>query len=143
MADHASKSWLKRELQEPVEEELAPKLAQVLANANLESVKARYPNDTEGNRPGPIGLESDLEYVLLCRQQARYRLHEVTPMQVIAGCHDLEYQSCEVEDWQSSRARLWLLEIVDTASRKLKVWSHEDTLPIRNPHPETRKGAPV
>ena len=94
-------------------DELGPNVAVILARANLRSLGERYPNDGDGERPGQAG--SDLDYLLECRQAARYRDHGRDAVQVLKAVACLDYQSCEYEEWRGSVARR-ILDLIEGAA---------------------------
>ena len=94
-------------------DELGPRVAMILARANLRSVSERYPHDAEGERPGSD--HKDLDYVCLCSQAARYRYYDRNPVQVLKAVACLDYQSCEYEEWRGSTARK-ILDLIEGAA---------------------------
>lgn len=142
---NASHGYLRRVLleDESVEDsELAPQLAVLLAQANLDSVAYRYPDDGPGNRPGPTGLEDDTEYLVLCSAAARRTFdldREGGALQVLKACKCLEYQSCEHPSYVSSTAYSALQAIMNAATSALPGyddaewgWPTPDALWIRS-----------
>lgn len=84
--------------------ELAPTLAQMMAQENINSVSERYPDDEEGQRPGPADIDTDLNYIINCRQSARRAIppNEVTAVELLQAVKCYEYQSCYHEGWDGS-----------------------------------------
>lgn len=81
----------------------AHEVGQMLWAENLASVAGRYPNDSSGERPGPIGFEDDM--VLTYRfERVPGRMDIATVAKAIA-CY--EYQSCEHDGWGTSSARMF------------------------------------
>lgn len=85
----------------------ADDLGAFLWNENLNSVKYRYPNDTSGNRPGPIGL-----YDAHIWNYAFDEVLFVQPLEIAAALDTYEYQSCEHPGWFQSESyencgRIW------------------------------------
>ena len=82
-------------------QERAQEVAGQLMAANIASVSARYPKDTDGNRPGPGGY-SDLELVRLSEEIAGHYYNnppKVSTVELLAYIQCLDYQACEVDDY--------------------------------------------
>ena len=121
----------------------AQNVAKGLALENIRSVAHRYPNDEDGQRPGP-GLK-DADIVEACQIYAGHfakRLGGVIvmaedvlePIQVIKLVRSLDYQSCETEDWPMTLAARQLEWISGEAISCLPGyedadWSYEGNLP--------------
>tara|TARA_R110000787_G_scaffold9902_1_gene34247 strand:- start:10381 stop:10728 length:348 start_codon:yes stop_codon:yes gene_type:complete len=95
--------------------EAAMSIASLLANANVASIHARYPDTQESlsNAPGPIGLTTVEDYVGQCVASAvevDESQHSAAQMHGLISC--LDYQSCEVSDWDDSKAGLLLADLV-------------------------------
>ena len=96
-------------------------LARVLATANVLSINARYPEDSD-----PDGIQ----YIEHCMKDAKIKtigggmiiVHD-SDMDIDAAsvwnlCCNLDYQSCEVDDWVESDA-YWLIRMIkDRAAEK-------------------------
>jgi len=67
------------------------------------SVAARYPNDKDGDWPGPIGLR--LSDILCYSYDERPRSQRLTAIQALKALDYYEYQSCEHNGWEGSPAR--------------------------------------
>jgi len=68
--------------------------AEILAQANLDSLAARYNDDAE-----------DPEYITECQQLAASAYwHTYDPLQVIKSAMCYEYQTCEIEDYENTAA---------------------------------------
>jgi len=83
-------------------------LAELLAQANVNSVAARYPNDKSGERPGQIEGQSDDDFIAESRQWAeRYDANPptVSHARMCRYIECLEYQCCEVHDWDECVAK--------------------------------------
>ncbi len=113
----------------------AKSVAKGLARENIRSVAHRYPNDKDGNRPGPCLLDAEI-----VEAAAIYAAHFVvypqglSPVQVLKLVSGLEYQSCETDDWKYTDACLQLTWIRDAAIRRLSgydaaEWSFDQPLP--------------
>ncbi len=68
---------------------------------NLASVAGRYPNDADGDRPGPMDFK-DHDVLTYRFQEIPGRIDPVVVLKSIA-CY--EYQSCEHAGWQDSDAK--------------------------------------
>lgn len=91
----------------------AVEVGQMLWDACIESVSARYPNDTKESLPGPIGET----YVYDKHKPLIF--HGFDPVQVLKTCHCWQYQSCEVEGWQESEANTFIEALISYACRAL------------------------
>lgn len=105
------------------EVETAQRVAKGLARENIRSVAHLYPNDKDGNRPGPCLLAAEIE-----EAAALYAAHfwtnshhvsKLRPAQVLKLCQSFEYQSCETDDWRDTLARMQLNRIRAEALRRL------------------------
>lgn len=93
---------------------LDAQLAAVLADANVRSVAYRYPDVVAGERPGPVGIETDGDYLLACIDAAgrlldayspRPRARDFRPVEILKAADCYEYQCCEDPGWKDSTAR--------------------------------------
>jgi hypothetical protein len=78
----------------------ARRVAEGLARENIRSVATRYPNDNDGQRPGP-GLY-DEEIVTLAKLWAEayfFRMPRIKPVGILVLCQGYTYQACETDDW--------------------------------------------
>lgn len=82
------------------------RVAEGLAKENIRSVATRYPDDQDGQRPGP-GLY-DAEIVELARLWAEayyFRFPKVIkPVDILILCQGYSYQTCETKDWRDTLA---------------------------------------
>lgn len=90
----------------------ADETGRMLWAENLKSVADRYPNDRDGDRPGPADFgDRDVE---------RYQWRE-TPVLIggalakTVGCYD--YQSCEHDDYQHGEAYRLVLQLSKVSGR--------------------------
>lgn len=126
--DRETRSWVDRRLREyagqattPVQlhSRMVAAVAVVLAAENVASVAYLYPDDAEGDRPGPTGIATDAEYLALCatealraeREFATTPLGNTGPAQIFAACDCYDYQSCEHPGWRDSLAASFLYRI--------------------------------
>ena len=86
----------------------ADRIGQVLWDANIESVKARYPNVDD--LPGPIGETFVYDHSTVTAPP---------PMTVYKLCDTFEYQSCEYQGWWTSEARAFLTALRAACVRAL------------------------
>lgn len=87
--------------------------AQLLAT-NIASVLARYPYDTLESAPGPCNKTAPIDY--------RYKWSSHYPMQAVTILKALdcyEYQSCEVENYESSPAAAFCQQLRKAAIHAL------------------------
>ena len=68
---------------------------------NLQSVSERYPEDGDGERPGPVGLSTVtmLSYTYAMPKKL------LTPVQALKALACYEYQACEHSEWKQSEAK--------------------------------------
>ena len=121
----------------------AQNVAKGLALENIRSVAHRYPDDKDGQRPGPNLKDADI--VEACQIYAGHfakRLGGVVvmaedvlePIQVIKLVRSLDYQSCETDDWEMTLAAQQLRWISGEAISRLPGyedadWSFTGSLP--------------
>ena len=121
----------------------AQNVAKGLALENIRSVAHRYPDDKDGQRPGPNLKDADI--VEACQIYAGHfakRLGGVIvmaedvlePIQVIKLVRSLDYQSCETDDWPMTLAARQLEWISGEAISRLPGyedadWSFTGSLP--------------
>lgn len=107
----------------PVRVSLTPdEIGRMLWRECLESVACRYPDDKDGDRPGPAGFrDSDV---------GTYTWHE-TPvltggdLDKTVGCY--QYQSCEHPGWETSQARFVTNQLREPV--KGSSWAEESEVP--------------
>lgn len=110
----------------------AASVAAGLAEANIRSVAYRYPNDKDGERPGPSMKDAD--YTAFCAKVAqRYagRPPALRPVDILSLCAGYEYQACEDPNWRESLAARQMEWIRNKATRALPgyddaPWSFND-----------------
>ena len=98
----------------------AQRVAIGLARENIRSVTTRYPDDPDGQRPGP-GLK-DAEIQEAAAIYAGYFFTHpphITPIQILRLIECLDYQSCETDDWPQTLAFRQLGWIRGAATRSL------------------------
>lgn len=114
----------------------AQNVARCLIQENIRSVAHHYPNDTDGNRPGPANL-TDAQIVEAAALWAtHYVKHGELPASatIFKLCDSLEYQSCETDDWDTTLACKQLNAIRSRAAKRLPgyeraPWAWEDSNP--------------
>ena len=85
--------------------------ARILAEGNLASTQARYTH-TVGDDDWPLPMpEIELHHL----QQPKV----TNPLDIIRMAHCLDYQSCEVEDWEDTNAWKLIMRIIARAAGKL------------------------
>lgn len=121
----------------------AQNVAKGLVLENIRSVAHRYPNDEDGQRPGPCLKDADI--IEACQIYAGHfakrlggvvvRAEDVLePIQVLKLVRSLDYQSCETDDWPMTLAARQLDWIVWEAMSRLDGyedagWSFTRSLP--------------
>lgn len=122
------------------------RIAHVLAQQNIDSVIARYPDSKDGQRPGPCFVEGAGNDQAIIDLSVLWAMHyaskkvAASPIEIIKLAQCLDYQSCETEDYASCNAAKLIQQIIYAQTRKLKGyeeahWDHADTCPpesIRN-----------
>lgn len=96
-------------------------VASGLALENIRSVAHRYPNDKDGERPGPCLLDADI--VEAAAIYAGYFVKHpqfITPVQILRLIDCLDYQSCETDDWPQTLAYRQIDWLRSSAIRKLQ-----------------------
>ena len=79
-------------------------VAAKLAAENIRSVATRYPNDGDGNRPGPIGM-LDADIISEAQDYAEKYLFEwpgLSAWDIMRMAAVFAYQSCETDDWRDT-----------------------------------------
>ena len=117
--------------------ETAKRIAEGLAFENIRSVAARYPNDKDGERPGPT--LKDAQIVEAAKLWAEHyvttrRPGSATIAQIAKASDCLAYQSCETDDWEDTQAHQQLDWIDGHLLRQLPgyeaaAWEWTDSLP--------------
>ena len=104
--------------------QVAGYIAGQLAQANIDSVAARYPNDVSGGRPGPcltdeeIIRQADAWAVRYLKREPKLSIADYFSL---CGCY--EYQSCEHDGWDKSDAKQQIERIKDGLTRRLPGFS--------------------
>lgn len=96
---------------------LATLYADTLYQENIRSVRARYPDDSRDNLPGPTILPLRLVVSNTDICNPGYML--VKPIAILKMCACLDYQSCESDDWSNTVAYRLLDRIKDAAIQAL------------------------
>jgi len=108
-------------------------IAETLAQANLESYRARY-SHREDIDQGEDQEEEDRAYIRECQKEVES--HEFKPVEVLKAVQALDYNCSEVKGWETTRAKQHLDWIQSTALAKLPGWDSapwtimEDRKPI-------------
>jgi hypothetical protein len=98
----------------------AQRIAEGLAQENIRSVAYRYPNDADGDRPGPCLLDAQIiEAAQIYAAHFVKHPQSLTPIQAIKLVEALDYQSCETPDWPETLAKRQLEWIRSCAIRQL------------------------
>lgn len=95
--------------------------ASEMAHCNIDSIEARYPN------AGKMSLKERDAFVAECRRAAATEdLYPYSAVQILKLVHCLEYQSCEVEDWEGSLSYGHCLKLREAAICELPGYSQAD-----------------
>lgn len=99
----------------------AQRVARELAAQNIRSVAARYPNDKDGDRPGPTGLTDAQILEAAALWAGHYAANgdaaEVSQATRLKLCDCLAYQSYETGDYEQTLAFKQLKQIRGTTLR--------------------------
>lgn len=68
---------------------------------NLQSVSERYPEDQDGQRPGPVGLTTASMLAYAYAPPAK----PLTVVEALKALACYEYQACEHDEWKMSEAK--------------------------------------
>lgn len=103
-ARNVDEEWLSHKLKNSeilgiTDLEYADLIANILYQENIRSVLYRYKHCDLQSAPGPI----DKPEVISVDDWRRSELKR-TPVEILAACEGLEYQSCETEDYEDSIA---------------------------------------
>ena len=104
----------------------ACRVAHVLAQQNIDSVIDRYQSSEDGRRPGPCFVEgkgNDQAIIDLSVEWASHysgRKVAASPIEIIRLAHNLDYQSCETDDYEVTYAAKYIQQIIYAQTRKLK-----------------------
>ena len=86
-------------------------LGRMLWAENLRSVAARYPRDTDGTRPGPVGFrDGDVKTYSFTFRAENTRLSDQALRTLVAR---LDYQSCETDDYLSTPTGVLCRRVLD------------------------------
>lgn len=95
--------------------EQADEIGRMLWAENLASVAYRYPDDSDGDRPGPLGFHDENANAYWLRAYPG----PVDPEVVATAATSLAYQSCEHPAWATSRARAWTTRLREEATTRI------------------------
>lgn len=110
-----------------VREEKATRFAITLARQNIDSVAFCYPDDKDGERPGPAGL-LDQQVIDLAGLWAVHYVRnpkQRTLTEIIKLAHCLDYQSCETDGYESATANKLIQQIIYAACRNYPASAYE------------------
>lgn len=105
--------------------EKARKIAEILAQQNIDSVIARYPTSEDGRRPGPCfvnGKGNDqaiIDLSVLWADHYASKKIAALPIEIIKLAHCLDYQSCETKNYELTDAAKLIQQIIYAQTRKL------------------------
>lgn len=97
-------------------------VGQMLWAENLASVASRYPDDDDGERPGPIDFR-DADVLTYRHEEVpglnhvAQRVHGIAVVAKAISCY--EYQSCEHDGWKTSQARAFCESLRDACLNQL------------------------
>lgn len=98
----------------------AKRFARDLVKANIESVAHRYPDDKDGDRPGPALFDNEISEASQLWAEHYFQFKPtVTPVEILSLAACLNYQCCEINTWTSSQGYVWLNRARDKAIRDL------------------------
>jgi hypothetical protein len=97
-------------------------LGRRLWRENLVSVATRYPNDGDGERPGPIGFrDSDVDTYVYRRPTER-----IDPTGVLYAVSCYQYQCAEYDGWDRVEAQAWVNRLREALTAHPDVDPHPD-----------------
>jgi hypothetical protein len=111
--------------------EEADATGRMLWRENLASVAYRYPDDIDGDRPGPLSFkDSDVDTYEFRNYPGR-----VDPQVVEFAALSLRYQSCEHPGWPSSQASAFVARLHTAAADRIDAYvtEHGPINPDRQP----------
>jgi hypothetical protein len=86
-------------------DEDAANVARNLMKANIAGVAHRYPNDRDGQRPGPQFYDNELEQLAeLWARHYHRNAPSVESVGILKMCQCFDYQACELPDYNSTEA---------------------------------------
>lgn len=91
---------------------------------NIRSVTHRYPDDEDGERPGPAMLDAEL--IEAARTAAVTYKNTLTHAEIFKLCSCLDYQSCESPDWTKTLAYKMLASLKEDLIRTLPGYDEAD-----------------
>jgi hypothetical protein len=93
-------SWMRHNQHRSVDDRSADSVGQMLADTNLRSIHARYPDTVDGeNVPGSIFEEWRVPY------EFPVTTERVTALEGLLAIDCYEYQACEFDEWPQSEAQ--------------------------------------
>jgi hypothetical protein len=110
----------------------ACRVAHVLAQQNIESVIARYPDSKDGQRHGPTFIAGEgndnaiIDFAVLWAQHYASKKVAASPIELIRLAHTLDCQSCETENYALMNAAKYIQQIIYAQTRKLKGYEEAD-----------------
>ena len=108
----------------------AADVAQLLARANMDSLRARYGDDGAGDPAA---------YIAECRRNAmQAHWPSFDPVTVIKAAHCFDYQACELPDYDLTMAALITRRIASSAPHDLPGY---DAAPWGAPEPMAKRAA--
>jgi len=138
---HGHRSHL-REWEKASHEETCKEVARQLAWHNIRSVAHRYPDDKDGERPGPSGM-TDAEMMDKAAEIAAHYLYsppELSPVDILKMSQCYDYQTCETEDYANTLAARQIEWIKSAAMNMLPgygdaKWEFRDENPFESSRP--------
>jgi hypothetical protein len=95
-------------------------VAEHLAKANIRSVSGRYPDDRDGQRPGPGLYDAEvIEASRLWAEHYSYNMPAIPPLHIYNLANGFAYQACETDDWPVTLAARQIDWIKDKAVRRM------------------------
>ena len=79
-------------------------IGQILKKTNILSVQHRYKDKDLNKLPGPIGMVEGYNWKRISESL-------INPVAVVKSCHCIDYQSCELPDWNKTLAKRVLTAI--------------------------------
>lgn len=99
-------SWYHNGQRKQLDKFTADAVGGMLWQENVESVAKRYPNDKDGERPGPCGLTMIEVMAYKWEPISKNGIPVyIEPIAALKALDGYEYQACEHDEWEASEAK--------------------------------------
>ena len=113
-------SWFHNGVRKELTRETADSTGGMLWQENVESVATCYPDDKDGERPGPTGLTM-VEVLAYHWEPIRAGSTPayIQPIAALKALDGYEYQACEHDEWERSEAKAFCDALRSALIRRL------------------------